>query len=458
MKTEALFENIAERIVSEIRQAKDSIYIAVAWFTNRIIFEALVQKAREGCQVRLMFSNDVINENSSINFNQLSVNSSIVYKVGDGERELMHNKFCVIDRCTILSGSYNWTNKAESNFENIVITYDGTSLAEQFIAEFKKIKNRYYPEEAIEKQEREFPVDKIIKRLEILKNYVLLEDVDELKKGTSKLKVYDFNTDIKTIIRLTDTENFGKAINAIELFINRYQQLTAWKDPEIAALKLEIKNLEYQINAFDNERVEFEKILSDFQHRHSVELGETILEILRLKKILFIEDEEKFKEAEKDEKEYRGQFELEKETEIFELNDEQKKNLKKKFRKATMLCHPDKFFNESIDIQKQAEIIFKELNEANAKNDIGKVEGLLEQLEKGILKSTKGDALSDKEILKTTIKKLRFRLKQLEKEIMGIKQSDTFQTVMSIQDWDHYFENTKQELQYELEKLRKEIS
>lgn len=56
---------------------------------------------------------------------------------------------------------------------------------------------------------------------------------------------------------------------------------------EIAGIKLEIKILESQINAFDNEKIELEKVISDFQHRHTIELGEVILEVLRLRKIKY---------------------------------------------------------------------------------------------------------------------------------------------------------------------------
>jgi len=112
-------------------------------------------------------------------------------------------------------------------------------------------------------------------------------------------------------------------------------------------------------------------------------LGDLILEILKLRKLQFKADRPKFKEAEDDERQYREQFNTENEKEIFELTDEQKIELKKKYRKATVLCHPDKFANEPVEIQKQPEEIFKELNEANATNDLEKVSEILANLEKG---------------------------------------------------------------------------
>ena len=140
MQTEAVFENIAERIQQEIRKAQKTIFIAVAWFTNKNLFNELVNKARSGCTVSLIISNDVINFNSSIEFEQLLVGKSRVYKIGNGETELMHNKFCVIDHSSVITGSYNWSYKAENNFENVIITSSDTTLAEQFIYEFNKIR------------------------------------------------------------------------------------------------------------------------------------------------------------------------------------------------------------------------------------------------------------------------------------------------------------------------------
>jgi phosphatidylserine/phosphatidylglycerophosphate/cardiolipin synthase-like enzyme len=171
MQTEAVFENIAERIQQEISKAQKSVFIAVAWFTNKNLFNELVNKARNGCTVSLIISNDNINLNSSIDFEQLLTDKSKVYKIGNGDTELMHNKFCVIDYSTVITGSYNWSYKAESNFENVIITSNDTTLAEQFISEFNNIRRQYYPDAINE--EIVFPLNKIIKRLEILKNYIL---------------------------------------------------------------------------------------------------------------------------------------------------------------------------------------------------------------------------------------------------------------------------------------------
>ena len=452
MQTEAVFENIAERIQIEISRAQKSVFIAVAWFTNKNLFNELVNKAKNGCTVSLIISNDSINLNSTIDFEQLFTDKSKVYKIGNGNTELMHNKFCVIDFSTVITGSYNWSYKAESNFENVIITSNDTTLAEQFISEFNNIRKKYYPDPVNE--EIVFPLSKIIKRLEILKNYILLEDIEELNKENSKLKEYDFNSDLQEIIDDVRNEEFASAINKVQNFISKNQQLSIWTDPEIAALKLEIKNLENQLNGYDNEKIELEKLLSEFQHRHTIELGNIILDILKLRKLKFKSDKTKYEEAENDEKQYREQVDTEKEKEIYELTDDQKIELKKKFRKATVLCHPDKVADE---FKEAAQRIFIELKQAYDANDLKKVTGILDDLEKGNFFKTKSETVQERDMLRAAIAKLKRQINILETDIVTIKETDTFKTIVSIEDWDDYFERTKERLRRELEELQLEI-
>ena len=451
MQTEAIFENIAERILTEIQKANNSIYIAVAWFTNKSIFEQLIKKAKNGCQIQIIISNDLINENSSIDFNKLEKHNGKVYKIGNGDTELMHNKFCIIDFNTVITGSYNWSYKAENNFENIVINSNDTSLAEQFVTEFNQIKKKYYPNETIQ---NEFPIEIIIKRLEIIKNIILLEDIDDISIAVEKLKRYQFNEDVRTIISSISNKEFAKAITTIQEFINSYQQITIWNDPEIAGIRLEIKILESQINAFDNEKIELEKVISDFQHRHTIELGEVILEVLRLRKIKY-KNHKKETEAEEDFNNYSKQYETEKDKKQFELDEEEKLELKKKFRKATTMCHPDKVSEEQ---KAEAEEIFIELKKAYDEHDLEKVNQLLHDLENGKKFVSQADSISEKEKLKITLEKLKQKLKGIENEIISLKETEIFTTINNITNWDNYFTETKTQLEEELQNLKVELN
>ena len=451
MQTEAIFENIAKRIIEEIQTAKNSIFIAVAWFTNKSIYEQLLLKAKQGCKVQIIISNDKINENSSIDFELLEKSNGKVYKIGNGDTELMHNKFCVIDYNTVITGSYNWSYKAESNFENVVINSNDTALAEQFVKEFNQIKLKYYPNE--DNLENDFPLDKIIKRLEIIKNFILLGDIDDVKNATQKLIEYNFNNDIIDIIEAINRKEYATAISIIQKFILTYQQLAIWNDPEVASIRLEIKLLESQINAFDNEKIELEKVLSDFQHQHTLELGNLILEVLKLRKIKY-KNHKKEDEAKEDYNNYNDQFEAEKDKHQFELNEDEKLELKKNFRKATTLCHPDKVSEEQ---KAEAELIFIALKKAYDEHDIEKVNQILKDLQTGNSFVSQTDSINEKEKLIIALQQLKQKLKQLEKEIITLKESETFETINNITNWDAYFKETKTQLEQELQNLTLEL-
>ena len=455
METEAIFENIAERIQQEIISAESSIFIAVAWFTNQMLFDELIVKAKKGCKVSLIISNDEINSNSSINYENLNIGSSQVFKIGDGRKELMHHKFCVIDHDIVITGSYNWSYKAENNFENIVITSDDSSLAEQFITEFNELTKQYFPKSST--PTNDFPLSKIIKRLEILKNYIDLEDMEDVNTETQKLVQYDFNSELKSIIQNIKKGQLAEAVNQINEFISKHNQITVWTDPEISALKLEIKLLENQLVSFDTQKLELEGLLQNFQRRHTLEVGETISQILMFRKLKFKDDEEKFEEAKKDEEEYNEKFDFEKNKVVFELSEDEENELRKKYRKAVVLCHPDKFSQESLEIQKQAEELMVELSLAEDKKDLKRVTEILEDLQKGILSTKKGDALTDKTKLRAISNRLRVKIKNIEDEIINIKESEQYKTIIEIEDIDIYFSGLKKKLEKELELLQQEI-
>lgn len=302
------------------------------------------------------------------------------------------------------------------------------------------------------------PLNKVIKRLEILMNLIEIQEEEELFDAIEKLRQYDSYNDIKEIIEKIEDEDYSDAMNKIQSFISKNQLLSVWAEPEISGLKLEIRNLENYLAELEEEKADLEKVLTEFEHMHTVELGALILEILKLRKLKYKDvNQEKFEETVEDEEQYQKQFEQEVEKEIFKLSDEQKVELKKSFRKATLLCHPDKFVNEPIEVQRKAENIFKDLNEANAKNDIKRVSEILETLEKGELSTPEGDKLSDKDELKKTVELLGKKVKKLETEIVEIIESETYNTIINIKNLEEYFKTTKVKLQKELEQLENEI-
>lgn len=231
-------------------------------------------------------------------------------------------------------------------------------------------------------------------------------------------------------------------------------QIEIFNDPDIRQLRSEIMELEEQFYELTDAKSECEKLLSDFHHRHTIELGNLILEILKLRKLKFKSDKIKFEDAESDERQYKEQVELEKKKHQYDLSDEEKIELKKKFRRATFLCHPDKV-NEAF--KDTAQKIFIELKLAYETNDLKKVSEILSELEKGNYFKAKLEAIKEKDKLIIEILKLKNQIEKLQLEISEIKTSETYKTIIAINDYDKYFREAKQKLTKELEELIAEI-
>lgn len=246
---------------------------------------------------------------------------------------------------------------------------------------------------------------------------------------------------------------FAAVIAKIRKFIFPHQYNITNTGPDIIGLKQELKILENQLHAIDSEKIELEKLLSDFQHRHSQELGEILLEILRLRKLLYQSDKLKFEEAELDEKQYRERLTSDKKKQKYQLTYAEKKEMKKKFRMATLLCHPDKV-NEKL--KEAAQGMFIRLKAAYDSNNLKQVSEILNDLEKGNYFKSNSDTVSEKELLRAEIAKLRKRISSLEKEIVTIRNCDAYKTIISIDDWDVYFSNMKVKLETELEEMKKQ--
>ena len=202
MQTTAHFTDIHEILVAELQKAQRSIFVAVAWFTDRALFQALCQQALAGVSVELMVTNDAINfRENGLAFDELSRSGGHVYIIGTGEEggTLMHNKFCVIDGQTVITGSFNWSYKARQNHENITISTEAERLAEQFIAEFRQLRDRYAP------AHNKAPLDlgKVLKRLDLIKTLIALDEPEELAPHLDKLAQQNLTEELRTDCRPT---------------------------------------------------------------------------------------------------------------------------------------------------------------------------------------------------------------------------------------------------------------
>jgi hypothetical protein len=287
---------------------------------------------------------------------------------------------------------------------------------------------------------------KIIKRLELIKSLIFLEEESGITDHTSKIKEFQLDQDLKNILSLLEDKSYSKAISAIDIYINKFNQLQYYIDPEILGLKLEAKSLEVDINKLSNEKADLEKLIHEFGVRHNQELGELLKKILhyRKEKAKGTPQEE---ETEREFNEYSDHYESSKEETIISLTDDEKRELKLKYRKASKLCHPDVVNDDQKEL---AEKLFADLNAAYEKNDLKRVSEILSNLEKGNFFVSKSDAINEKQLLKAEIEKMHQRLVELKEQLKIIKESESYKTITSIYNWDDYFSVTKEQLKQQL--------
>ncbi len=290
---------------------------------------------------------------------------------------------------------------------------------------------------------------KIIKRLELIKSLIALEEENEIAVHITRLREFALKGEFENIIILLEQKSYSKAMPAMEAFINQHNQVGFYIDPELEGLKLEAKVLEAEVNQLSDEKADLEKLIHDFGVRHNNELGELILKILRFRKSK-AKGTPKEAEAEKDYNEYSKEYEISKDEKINELTEEEQKELKQKYRKASKLCHPDVVSEEQKEL---ADKLFAELSAAYERNDLERVKEILENLEKGNFFVSKSDAINEKQLLRAEIEKLRMRIKELKQEVHSIKESEAFETITNIEDWDVYFKTTKEKLQEQAKEL-----
>lgn len=453
MKSQAYFEKIHKHIENNLDTSTTSIRIAVAWFTDPKLFNVLCKKAKNGIKVELIIANHEINHDCKITYRELINNGGTIYWIGNegAYAPLMHNKFCIIDNRILITGSYNWTQKAKSNHESITIIEEDFNLILDFNQEFDKIKDKYYNPNA------KVDWNKIVIRLETLLNVIKLEDLEDIKYQIEKTKnlIPKNNSDQKltmlnSILDHCVEKEFSKAIVLIQNFTSEFKIIKIFDDPEIPAFKLEIRSLEYQITSLLNEKIDIEKNIKNFELKYNEQLGEIIIKILLFKKIAAEKIARESKTDSKKQYEYEeANFEYEEFSKAnkeklnapkpFILNSEILIELKKNYRLASKLCHPDKVTEEQKEI---ASKLFTELKSAYDNNNIEKVNQILKDLEKGVFKS-QGEIINEKDKLALILASLTEKRKELEAQLIEIKNTETFNTINKINNWEKYFEKEK---------------
>lgn len=387
-------------------------------------------------------------------------------------------------------------------------------------------------------------MNEIIKRLEIIKSSIAIEDEEIIELQIMKLQKMDIDDNVKKILTSLEKSEYGSALVSIEEYLKRYNGVTLYTDPEVQGLKLELKALESKLQKLIEKKTEILNNIEEFNREYTLKIGSLIEEILALKKeILYkktiekeklkeqykqdkktyeetqntideikksieelkevleqideesseyeeysklyedlkeslhdlqeekerqeeqqkeIEDElddesieDEYEEAKNTYEEYHHEYEdlKEQQKEMNTLNEEEKKELKKLYKKAARLCHPDIVADEH---KEQAKEIMQALNNSYSKQDLAAVKKILLSLKNGTGFTVSSDAIDDVKILKAKIDEIKSKLHEVVLEVEEIQKDETFTTLSELDDWNAYFDELRKELQEEKKRLEAE--
>ena len=104
-------------------------------------------------------------------------------------------------------------------------------------------------------------------------------------------------------------------------------------------------------------------------------------------------------------------------------------------------------------LKQQAESLFAELKMANDRNDLKRVTEILQTLERGDTFVPRSETITEKTLLKNERSRLQSLTAQLQTNVRTLQQSETYQTISQLTDWDVYFAEKRQQLAGQMDAL-----
>ena len=119
-----------------IGHAKSTLDICVFNITCDEITSAIISRHKHGVNVRIITDNDTADSKGS---DIEECRRSGIPVVMDNSDQLMHNKFAIVDKAFLATGSFNWSRSAVlKNKENVIITTE-EYVVSAFNAEFLRL-------------------------------------------------------------------------------------------------------------------------------------------------------------------------------------------------------------------------------------------------------------------------------------------------------------------------------
>ncbi len=130
-------DGVQANLLNLLYNVEQSVYFLAFSFTADEIGAALRELTKHGVKTAGVMEEEQIKSNAGTEFDLFRQAKMDVR--ADGNEGQMHHKVMVIDESVVVTGSYNFTNSAETrNDENLVVLYD-KRIAALFLEEFARV-------------------------------------------------------------------------------------------------------------------------------------------------------------------------------------------------------------------------------------------------------------------------------------------------------------------------------
>lgn len=291
-------EEIFDTIKGFITNAEEEVLIAVAWITDREIYNLLLDKLKEGVRVELLVNSDKTNEDLDLEIINTYPNGYFSKIKMGSNFGTFHPKFCVIDSQYVVFGSSNFSVSARKHNQEMVVIGTTQENAKQYIDAFNQFKdsngklcnNSNERNEVIERKKVINEYERLLEELieSEVKNFDRLGCVQDGYER-SKSSLGDFN-----ILHHSLDSIYYKFVKDVELLDNDKIRVIA-KINEARLSNIKTRNLEYNLKA-GGINAEFQN-LKDFnaieiqKHQAEIEKNETKIATIKNTEIKSKKDE-----------------------------------------------------------------------------------------------------------------------------------------------------------------------
>jgi phosphatidylserine/phosphatidylglycerophosphate/cardiolipin synthase-like enzyme len=129
------------KVVHYLNSATTTLDICVFSITYNVLGDAIIEAHKRGVKVRVI-SDDEQAKNPGADIERLQA-AGVPLKIDLDPKAHMHNKFVLIDKQVLLTGSFNWTKQAAlKNNENFMATND-EYLIEKYGEEYERLWEKF---------------------------------------------------------------------------------------------------------------------------------------------------------------------------------------------------------------------------------------------------------------------------------------------------------------------------